>query len=187
VSLVDQTILRAGGLDVDQVQGVTVSGLGPGMKGLTEGTLDATGIAVGIPLTQQAQASIPGGIRYASITGPKATTEFVDSIYPGTYIVTIQPSKRLPEVTAPVNVIGYDVYLTTSASLPDADATAILEALYKSFPKLREDYAPIRSGSVDKFASTSNTVPYHPAAVAFYKAHGMWTDANVAKDAALSK
>ncbi|WP_238366510.1 TAXI family TRAP transporter solute-binding subunit [Mesobacterium pallidum] len=182
VSLVDQTYLRAGGVEVEDVEGVTVSGLGPGMDGLTEGTLDATGIAVGIPLTQKAHATIPGGIRYVSITGPNATSDYVNSIYPGTYIVTVEPSARLPEVTEPVNVIGYDVYLTTSADLPDEEATAILTALYDSFEKLREDYPPIRSGSTEMFSATSNTVPYHPAAVAFYEEKGMWTEANASND-----
>ncbi len=187
VSLVDQTMLIAGGLALEDVEGVTVSGLRPGLEGLTEGTLDATGIAVGIPLTQQAHATIPGGIRYVSITGPNATSEYVDSIYPGTYIVRIEPSPRLPEVTEPVNVIGYDVYLTTSVNLPDEDATAILSALYESFPQLREDYPPIRSGSTEKFSATSNTVQYHPAAVAFYKEKGMWTEANDAKEAKVAQ
>ncbi|MBS0124984.1 TAXI family TRAP transporter solute-binding subunit [Thetidibacter halocola] len=187
VSLVDQTYIKAGGLSLDDVVGVTVSGLGPGMEGLTEGSLDATGIAVGIPLTQQAHATIPGGIRYVSITGPNATSEYVDSIYPGTYIVTIEPSPRLPEVTEPVNVIGYDVYLTASVNLPDEEVTAILTALYDAFPQLREDYPAIRSGSAEQFASTSNTVPYHPAAVAFYQDKGMWTEANAAKDAKVAQ
>jgi len=187
VGLVNQVMIQAGGLALDEVDGVTVSSLGPGMDGLTEGTLDATSIAVGIPLTQQAHASIPGGIRYVSITGDNATDEFVDDLYPGTYIVTIEPTARLPEVTEPVNVIGYDVFLTTSASLSDEDATAILTALYDSFPQLREDYAPIRSGSGEQFAEPSNTVPFHPAAIAFYKDKGMWTDANDAKEATFAK
>ncbi|MCK5750290.1 MAG: hypothetical protein KAH44_28995, partial [Oricola sp.] len=187
VGLVNQVMIQAGGLSLDEVDGVTVSGLGPGMDALTEGTLDASSIAVGIPLTQQAHASIPGGIRYVSITGEKATDEFVNELYPGTYIVTIEPTPRLPEVTEPVNVIGYDVFLTTSASLSDEDATSILNALYEAFPQLREDYAPIRSGSGEQFAEPSNTVPFHPAAIAFYKEKGMWTDANDAKEATFAK
>tara|TARA_R110000737_G_scaffold135203_1_gene166349 strand:- start:564 stop:1052 length:489 start_codon:yes stop_codon:yes gene_type:complete len=69
---VNEAMLTAGGLATDAMQGVTVSGLSQGMDGLTEGTLDASGIAVGIPLTQQANATIPGGIRYLSITGEAA-------------------------------------------------------------------------------------------------------------------
>lgn len=185
VGLVNQAMIQAGGLSLDEVDGVTVSGLAPGIEALTEGDLDATSVAVGIPLTQQAHASIPGGIRYLSITGDNATSEFINEIYPGTYLVEIKPSPRLPEVTEPVTVVGYDVFLTTSASLSDEDATAILNALYDTFPKVQEEYPPIRSGNRDAFATPSNTVPYHPAAVAFFKEKGLWSEANDAREAAL--
>ena len=77
--------------------------------------------------------------------------------------------------------------LSLPASLSDEDATSILNALYEAFPQLREDYAPIRSGSGEQFAEPSNTVPFHPAAIAFYKEKGMWTDANDAKEATFAK
>jgi TRAP transporter TAXI family solute receptor len=187
VSIVNQTILQAGGLALDDVEGISVSSLGPGMTALTEGDLDATGIAVGIPLTQQAHASIPGGIRYLDITGENATTEFVNSIYPGTYILTVDPTPRMPEVTEPFQTIGYDVFLTVSSELSDEQATEILTALYDRFDGLREDYPPIRGGNKDAFATPSNTVPFHPAAVAFYKERGMWTAENDARDAEVSQ
>ena len=186
VSIVNQTILQAGGLSLDEVEGVSVSSLAPGMTALTEGDLDATGIAVGIPLTQQAHATIPGGIRYLDITGDNATTEFVNELYPGTYILTVNPAPNLPEVTEPFNTIGYDVFLTASASLSDEQATAILTALYDLFPALQQDYPPIRGGDRDQFAKPTNTVPFHPAAVAFYRDKGLWTDENDTRDAALA-
>ncbi|MDF0602002.1 TAXI family TRAP transporter solute-binding subunit [Psychromarinibacter sp. C21-152] len=187
VSIVNQTILRAGGLEVDDVEGVTVSSLAPGMDALTEGNLDATGIAVGIPLTAQAHASIPGGIRYLDITGENATTEYVNSIYPGTYMLEIQPTERMPEVTEPFTTIGYDVFMTVSADLPDEQVTEILTALYEAFPQLREDYPPIRGGSRDDFAKPTNTVPFHPAAKAFFEEKGMWTEANEERDMAVAE
>ncbi|WP_172298483.1 TAXI family TRAP transporter solute-binding subunit [Pseudoruegeria sp. HB172150] len=187
VGLVNQAILKAGGIELDQVDNVTVSGLGPGMEGLTEGNLDATGIAIGIPLTQQAHATIPGGIRYLSITGDSATTEYIDGVYPGTYLVTVNPAPNLPEVTEPFTTVAYDVFLTTSAKLSDEEATSILEALYEAFPALQEDYPPIRGGDREAFANPSNTVPFHPAAVAFYKDKGMWSEDNDMHDASLSE
>ena len=139
-------MIKAGGLTLDQVQNVTVAGLTQGIEGLTEGTLDATSIAVGIPLTQQAHATIPGGIRYLSITGAGATDENLDSIFAGTYLLPVKPNPRLPEVTEPVTVLGYDVFLTTSADMPDEEATAILEALYAAWPQIRKDYPAVASG-----------------------------------------
>ena len=187
VGLANQAMIKAGGLSLDDVDGVTVAGLGQGIEGLTDGSLDATSIAVGIPLTQQAHASIPGGIRYLSITGDGANDENMNNLYAGTYLLPVEPSPRLPEVTEPVTVLGYDVFITTSADLPDDQATAILEALYNAWDKVREDYPPVRAGIKAQMAKASNTAPYHPAAIAFFKSKGMWTEANDKKEASLSR
>lgn len=177
--------LLAGGVSLDQVDGVTVSGLAQGIEGLTEGTLDATGIAVGIGLTQQAHATIPGGIRYLSITGPGATSENINEIYNGVYLRVVEPSPRLPEVTEPVTVAAYDVFLTASENLSDADVTAILTGLWDTLPQLKADYPALGAAERDLLSAPTNTVPYHPAAVAFFTEKGIWTDENAARDAGL--
>jgi TRAP transporter TAXI family solute receptor len=187
MSKFNKMMLELGGVSVDDVSPVATAGLGPGMAQLTEDSLDATSVAVGIPLTQQAQASIPGGIRYLSIEGKDATSEKADELYPGMYLVTVKPSKRLPEVTEPVTVGGFDVFLTVSADMSDEDASAIVEAFYDALPQLKKDYPPLGAASQDKLSAPSNTVPYHPAAVAFYKSKGLWSDENTARDAALNK
>lgn len=186
VGLVNQAMIQAGGLSLDEVEGVTVSGLGDGIEGLTEGNLDATSVAVGIPLTQQAHASIPGGIRYLSITGDTATSEHIDAIFPGTYLLPVEPSPRLPEVTEPVTVVGYDVFITVSADMPEDQARRILEAVYETWPQLEEDYPAIRSGAQEDMATPSNTVPYHHASVAFFQEKGLWTEANDAREASFA-
>ena len=187
VGLANQAMIKAGGLSLEDVDGVTVAGLTQGIDGLTDGSLDATSIAVGIPLTQQAHAAIPGGIRYLSITGAGATDENLNAIYAGTYLLPVKPNARMPEVTEPVTVLGYDVFLTTAADLPDDQATAILEALYAAWPQIRKDYPAVASGLQEDMAKASNTVPYHPAAIAFFKAKGLWTEANDKKEASFPK
>jgi TRAP transporter TAXI family solute receptor len=187
MSRLSKTMLELSGLKVSDVQQITVAGLGPGMEQLTENGLDATLIAVGIPLTQKAHASIPGGIRYLNIDGKNATTEKADQLFAGTYLTVVKPAARLPEVTEPVTVTGFDVFLTVNADLPNQDATALLTALYESLPQLKKDYPPLGGASQKKFSSPSNTVPYHPAAVAFFKSKGMWNDQNEARNAAVAK
>ncbi len=182
---VNVAMLEAGGVSVDQVEPVTISGLPQGVEGLTEGALDATGIAVGIPLTQQAHASIPGGIRYLSITGDKATNAVIGEAFPGVYLLEVPPSARMPEVTEPVTVSAYDVYLTASANLSDADVEAILGALWETMPQLVKDYPAMGGAAPERMAMPSNTVPYHPAAVRFYEEKGIWSEENAARDASL--
>lgn len=182
---VNVAILEAGGLSSDAVEGVTVAGLSQGIEALTEGQVDATGVAVGIPLTQQAHATIPGGIRYLSITGAQATSEAINDIFNGVYLLDVAPNPRMPEITETVTVSAYDVYLTTSADLPDAEATAILDALYEGLPGLKADYPPLAAAAQERMAAPTNTVPYHPAAVAFFREKGLWSEENEARDAAL--
>jgi uncharacterized protein len=155
------------------------------MEGLTENSLDAAFIAVGIPLTQQAQATIPGGIRYLSVDGPNATSENADAAMPGLYLTVVNPSPRLPEVTEPVTVGAFDVFLSVSADMSDEEATEILQALYDGLPQLKADYPPLGGAAQERLSMPDNTVPYHPAAVAFYKSKGLWTDANDAREAGL--
>ncbi|MBO6719217.1 MAG: TAXI family TRAP transporter solute-binding subunit [Rhizobiaceae bacterium] len=185
MSALSKTILELSGVGAGGVEQVTVAGLGPGMEQLTENSLDATLIAVGIPLTQQAHASIPGGIRYLDIDGENATSEKADEMFTGLYLTTVNPSPRLPEVTEPVTVSAFDVYLTVDADLPDEEATKILEAFYESLPQLKQDYPPLGGAAQERLSMPSNTVPYHPAAVEFYKSKGMWSDQNASRDEAM--
>lgn len=178
MSTLSKTIVELSGLSLDDVEQVSVAGLGPGMEQLTENNLDATLIAVGIPLTQQAHATIPGGIRYLDIDGENATSEKADEMFTGLYLAELQPSPRLPEVSEPVTVSAFDVYLTVDADLPNEEATAILEAFYESLPQLKQDYPPLGGAAQEKLSMPTNTVPYHPAAVEFYKAKGMWSEQN---------
>ncbi len=185
MSTLSETVLRLSGLTAEDVEAMAVAGLGPGMEQLTENGLDATLIAVGIPLTQQAHASIPGGIRYLDIDGEDATTENADDMFQGTYLTEVEPSARLPEVTEPVTVAAFDVFLTVNADMPDEDATAILAALYESLPQLKEDYPALGGAAQDLLSAPSNTVPYHDAAVEFYKSKDMWSEQNESRDQAM--
>jgi uncharacterized protein len=183
MSRLAKTILEISDVDLDSVQQMTVAGLPPGMEQLTENTLDATLIAVGIPLTQQAHASIPGGIRYLNIDGDGATSERADELYPGLYLSTIEPSPRLPEVTEPVQVTAFDVFLTVNADMPEEEAAAILDALYESLDQLKADYPPLAAAAREMLSRPTNTVPYHEAAVAFYTEKGLWSEENEAREA----
>jgi len=187
MSKLTKVMLQLSGLGVGDVSQVTIAGLGPGMAGLTENNLDATLIAVGIPLTKQAHASIPGGIRYLSIEGKNATTEKADKLYSGLYLTVVKPTPRLPEVSKPVTVTAFDVYLTVSADLPNDEATAILTALYEGLPQLKKDYPPLGGAAQDQLGKPSNTVPYHDAAKAFFKAKGLWSKDNDAREKALTR
>lgn len=181
-----RAILATGGLDENKVEAVTVGNVKLGTQALIEGNVDAAFVAVGIPLVKQAHAAIPGGVRYADMSGERATAEFLSQFADGLYPAVVEPAPNLPEVTEPVTVAAFDVFLLTGAGTPDGDVRAVLGVLWDEFERLQQDYPQLRASSRDRFAAPTNTVPYHPAAVAFFREKGLWTEANEARERAFA-
>jgi len=177
-----RAMMATGGLAEKDVKGVTVGSVVSGNKALIEGNVDVTFIAVGIPLVKRAHAAIPGGVNYIDLTGGNVSPTFLASKAGGVYPAKLAPAKRMPEVKKEITIVAFDIFLLTSAKTPAADVKAVLAAISENFAGLQKDYPPLRRGRADKFAATTNTLPYHKAAVAYYKAKGMWPPANDATE-----
>ena len=171
-------MLAAGGLKETDVKALTVANVGEGAKGLTEGNLDAAFIAVGIPLVKQAHSTISGGVAYADVGSGPDKTKAIQTFSAGSYPDRLDPAPHLPEVKAPIHVAAFDILLLTGAKTPDADIAAVLKVLEESFADLQKDYPQLRTGDAKKLALPTNTIPYHPGAIAYFKSRGMWTPAN---------
>ena len=175
---VTRAMLASAGLSTKDVKSITLGGVGEGNKALIEGKVDATFIAVGIPLVKKAQSAIPGGVRYVDVSGPKATDAFLHGHTAGLYTWKLTPTAGLPEVTQPVTVTAFDTFLVTGKDTPDATVTAIVAALHPNFGQIQKDFPRLRRGDAAKFSAPTNSMPYHPGAIAYYKSKGMWTAAN---------
>jgi TRAP transporter TAXI family solute receptor len=178
-------MLAAGGLKEADVKAMTVANVGEGAKGLTEGNLDAAFIAIGIPLVKQAHSTISGGVAYVDMGSGDDKAKALASMSPGSYPDRVDPAPHLPEVKAPIHTATFDILLLTGAKTPDADIGAVLKVLEESFDDLQKDYPQLRTGDVKKLSAPTNTVPYHPGAVAYYKSRGLWTPANEEREKGL--
>lgn len=183
----NRAMLASGGLSETDITAVTIGDLPQGVQGVQQGSIDATAVAVGIPLTREAHASISGGIFYASLTGPNANSEFLGKQFPGLYLMPIKPSPNLPGVAEGTQVSGFDIMLVASADMPNAVATDIVKTLYENWETLQTDYRPLKAGKKELLAAPSNTAPYHPAAKAYFKSVGLWGEANEAREASLTR
>jgi hypothetical protein len=181
-----RAMLASGGLTDQDVETVEVGNVTQGNTALIEGNVDATFIAIGIPLVKQAHAAIPGGVAYVDL-GPDATPEVMRQHADGVYPAEVPPTEAMPEVTEPVTVSAFDILLLTGTQTPEDVAHDVVQTVYESFEQLKKDYPPLRAGEREKVASTANTVPYHPGAVAFFKESGLWTEANDERDQALAR
>ena len=177
---INTTVLASAGLKESDVVATNVAGIPQGVRGVVEGTIDGTWVAVGIPVVMEAHASV--GIRYVNLGGPNFTEEFLSTRVPGLFPLTVNPAPNLPEVTEPVQVIGYDVFMMVSASMPPREASRILAALHEGFVGLQKDYPALRAGDIKRIASPTNTVPFHPAAIEYFKSKSLWTPRNEAQE-----
>lgn len=177
-------ILTAGGLDDGDYEHVAIGNALDGVALVTDGSIDAAATIPGSPQSQQAHATIPGGIRYLNISGEKATNETMGRIAPGGMLMDVEPRRDRPSITEKVTLSGINQFIIVGENLPDEDVTKILNAIWDNWPRLQEDLPSLRDVVRDDLAQASNAAPYHPAAIAFYKEKGLWTPENDAREQA---
>ncbi|HTS90356.1 MAG TPA: TAXI family TRAP transporter solute-binding subunit [Stellaceae bacterium] len=175
-------ILATAGLSFADVTRVSVGGLPQGIQALQDGTLDAAASAVGIAAVREASAAVPGGLRWLDISGSDATTTFLEKRLPGTFIYPISPTPLDAAVVQHTNLMGFDIFLVVSETLKPDLAKAMLGAVWDGWDQLAQDYPPLRRGKREEIGKASNTVPYHAAAIEFFREKKIWTDTNDARE-----
>jgi len=167
--------LSAGGLTWDDVVKVPVTGVVDGVKSVGQGRTESSWAPVGMPAVREVNAQV--GVRFLSFPNtPENLKKMREIMYPGMKLVTV---KKLPPLSVmhDVNLITYDTCVVANKDLDDATATKIVEGMWKGTDEIVKS-SPIMRGFSKKTAATDLPMsPYHPAAVAFYKKQGVWTDA----------
>jgi TRAP transporter TAXI family solute receptor len=127
-----RAMLATGDLGPDDVEPITLGNVAQGSTALIEGNVDATFIAIGIPLVKQAHAGIPGGVAYVDL-GPGASVEVMGEEADGVYPAEVQPTAAMPEVAEPVTVSAFDIHLLTGADTPEEVVHDVEKAVYDNF------------------------------------------------------
>lgn len=92
-------------------------------------------------------------------------------INPGYAAVTI-PAGTYPKQSKDVQAVGYATHLFVSCKLPEAQVTKMLEAVVANMGDLVAVNKAIQ-GLTPKAMAQDIGVPFHPGAIAFYKAKGV--------------
>lgn len=180
----NRSMFVTAGLDPDtDIEPVTISGIPEGYQLLTDGSIAAAPTAIGIPLLRQAEATIPGGVIVLGIEGVNATTEFINEQLAGMFLMETLPGENNPGVTEPTTIAGFDAFYVIGAHVSEDDVYNLLKTMWENYEQLQQDFPVLRSSPAEQLASTSNTVPFHPGAVRFFREVGLWTEANDARDA----
>jgi TRAP transporter TAXI family solute receptor len=164
-------LLASGGLGYDDVERVQVSDFTAMAEAFVAGKIDAMIHVIGSPRDDQISREV-GGLLPLGVVQTNDTLQALAQIFPEGSIVTVDPAPGLTTIIRPIIALQYDYFVYTSASASDEDVVAMIEALRAGKDDMATAVASLKWFDPDRM-HVDIGMPYHPAAVAFYRAHGM--------------
>lgn len=176
INLMAGAMLEAAGMSEDDIQVVTVSGVGQGMEAVVEGNADASPGSLRMGVVRKADATV--GIRVLNLENQNSEERFVSKTAPGfgTYPVK---AGEYPWVEEDKLIFAMDIYLMVPASLEAEEVERVLNVLHSEWPEMQKEFNGIVSSKLSDFVHPSQTFPYHDAAVDYYKkgkGEAVWDD-----------
>jgi TRAP transporter TAXI family solute receptor len=164
-------VLSSAGLTWQDVKVVPVPAVNEGMDALIQGRADVSTHALGSAKVKEADAAV--GIRYVSVDCSPQGEHRIRSAVPGYYPRMLKAgfSTGVIEDTC---FIAYDIYFSTHKAAPDQMVAAVLKAIWDNIDQLKPLHPNFAEWTRERGASADVTIPYHPAAIGFYREKGVW-------------
>jgi TRAP-type uncharacterized transport system substrate-binding protein len=171
-------------VSMSMVQLVAVDAVLDGVDALADGRVDAAWFTAQAPRTRDVNAKI--GVRFLPVElTPERLQRARELIFPG--VIGLTFTGDLPYLPKGTPVLSYETYLLASTKTSSETVTTALTALWDHDAELIA-INPTLQGFSNNMAVTGNPViPYHSAAVDFYKSKGAWTPAAEAGNRATIK
>jgi TRAP transporter TAXI family solute receptor len=167
-------ILAGAGMDWNDVVVVPVPGVNEGIQAFIEGRADVTLTALVAAKLEEANATIPGGVRFIPINTSPEGVKRMQSIVGGSFPYPVKAGK-LTGVVKDVSIMGYDAYMTAGKSLRDDVAYQVTKTLWEQEAAIRKSQRLLAGFARNEMVKTIATIPYHPGAIRFYREKGMWS------------
>jgi uncharacterized protein len=164
--------LSSGGLGWHDVRVVPVPALNEGVDALVQGRADVTSYALSAAKVREADAAV--GVRHLSVDCSPEGERRLRAAVPGYYPRRVKNGEA-PGVTEDICAIAYDVYLVAGKGVDDKTVESLLAAIWANADKLAPFHPILRDWSRDRMVSADVTIPYHSAAVRFFRERGAWT------------
>jgi TRAP transporter TAXI family solute receptor len=164
-------LLASGGLTWSDVKVVPVPAVNDGLDALVQGRADVSAFAVGGAKVKEADASV--GIRFLSTDCSPDGEARLRKAVPGYYPrwAKAGSSTGIVEDTC---LVAYDLYLGAGRGVPDAVVEAVLRGVWEHVDKLAPIHPVLAEWTRERAVDPDVTIPYHPAAVRFYRERGAW-------------
>jgi hypothetical protein len=164
-------LLASGGLTWSDVKVVPVPAVNDGLDALVQGRADVSTFAVGGAKVKEADASV--GIRFVSTDCSPDGEARLRKAVPGYYPrwAKAGSSTGIVEDTC---LVAYDLYLGAGRGVSDAVVEAVLRGVWEHVEKLAPIHPVLAEWTRERAVDPDVTIPYHPAAVRFYRERGAW-------------
>jgi TRAP transporter TAXI family solute receptor len=164
--------LSNAGLTWNDVKVVPVPAVNEGVDALVQGRADVTTHAIGSAKIKEADAAV--GIRYISLDCAPQAEERMEKAVPGYYLARLKGGSSTG-ILEDICGFAYDIYMIGHKGLPDAVVQGALKAIWDNIAKLPPLHPGFKDWTRERAVSPNVTMPYHPAAVQFYKEKGIWS------------
>jgi TRAP transporter TAXI family solute receptor len=163
--------LASAGMTWNDVRVVPVPALNDGIDALVQGRADVSSYALNGAKIREADAAI--GVRHPSIDCSPEGEKRLRAAVPGYYPRRVKKGEAFA-VTEDMCAVAYDIYVVAGKGIADGLVEGLLRAVWEHGDKLRPLHPIFREWTRDRLASAELTMPYHPAAVRFFKERGVW-------------
>ena len=92
---------------------------------------------------------------------------------PGYYLITLKAGSSTG-IVGDTCVLAYDIYMVGHKGLSNEVVAHSLKAIWDNIDKLPPLNPQFNEWTRERAASADVTIPYHPAAVQFYKEKNLW-------------
>jgi hypothetical protein len=164
--------LASAGLDWKDLKVVAVPAANEGVDALVQGRVDVAMHALNSAKVREADASV--GVRHLSLDCSAEGEKRLRQAVPGYYPRLIKGGTALG-VVEDTCFIAYDIYLTSHKAAPDAVISAVVKAVWDNIEKLVPLHPGFKEWTRERAVDLDATIPYHPAAVQFYREHKSWS------------
>jgi len=163
--------LASAGITWKDVKVVPVPAVNDGIDALVQGRAEVTVGALNMAKIREADAAV--GVRHLSNDCSAEGDKRLRQAVPG-YYTRVMKAGSAAAIVVDTCTTAYDIYFATHKSASDQVLTANLKAIWENEEKLKPIHPAFREWTKERAVDADTTIPYHPAAVQFYKEKGVW-------------
>lgn len=173
LQVVADALLASDGLKQGDMKNTPYSRYVPTGNDMARGKLDIAIVSPGAGASKKQHAMLKsrGGLRFLSINSSPEGVKGMQSVYPETFPMTIQPSGATPGVLGPTTVMAYPYFLTAGAHVSADVVYKVVKTMHANKAYLAKANSRFKIFN-PKAMKAKSPVEYHPGALRAYKELG---------------